>query len=309
MTVSHIEPKGLLFDIQRMSLQDGPGVRTSLFFKGCPLHCQWCHNPESYTMSRQLRYQASQCVGCGACESACPHHAHCFAPLHKIARERCELCGKCVEVCCYHALSIIGRQYTVGELLNAVEGDRPYFERKDEQGRRGGLTLTGGEPMAQFAFIRQFVREVREMNLCMETSGFAPTEQYVELLPYIDLFLWDWKASDPEKHKRLCGQDNRLIQTNLEALYRLGANIVLRLPLIPGVNDDLEHLSTVAAWLRVHPNIQEVQIMAYHRMGVDKMPRLGMEAQEVDQPAASEEQKMAWLSFFYEKGLPFVTIG
>lgn len=303
------EHMGVLFDIQRMSIQDGPGIRTSLFFKGCPLRCAWCHNPESYERGSQLRFLAARCVSCGACRDVCPSGVHQFAPAHRLARERCTVCGRCVDVCCYDALSVVGREYGVEELLSVVEGDRPYFERRDALGRRGGLTLTGGEPMAQFPFVRELVSRVRDMDICMETSGYAPLEQYEQLLPYIHMFLWDWKASDPDKHRRLCGKDNRLIRDNLDALYEMGAQIVLRLPLIPGVNDDLEHLLAVAAWLRKHPNVREAQIMAYHHMGVDKTAQLGMQKQPVDQPAADAAKKAEWLSIFHREGASCVTLG
>lgn len=311
MIVSPTEPQGILFDIQRMSLQDGPGIRTSLFLKGCPLRCKWCHNPESYTAGLQLMYHATRCVGCGACMRACEKGVHSFAPEHTLNRTNCVACGKCVDVCCYDALSIVGKTYTVQQVLNAVVGDRPYFERRDEHGLCGGITLTGGEPMAQFTFAKAIAQAVKAngISVCMETCGFAPFDHYLEMLPYIDRFLWDWKASDPQKHLQLCGQDNRLIQENLEQLYRHGADIVIRLPMIPDVNDDTAHLNSVADWLKSHPRVREAQIMAYHRMGVDKTRQLGMALPAVDQPAADEARKQSWLRFFHEAGLTFVTIG
>lgn len=309
MTVSLTEPQGIVFDIQRLSLNDGPGIRTSIFFKGCPLRCQWCHNPESYIQGSQLMFHPSRCVGCGACETACPNGVHAFLPQHVLKRSQCTVCGKCVDVCCYDALSVVGHTYRCDELIRQIEGDRPYYQHRDSDGKCGGITLTGGEPMMQFPFILELAKRIQDVSVCMETSGFAPLENYRQIAPYIDLFLWDWKVSDPQKHLQLCGQSNALIQSNLEAMYHAGAEIVLRLPLIPGVNDEESHLQAVAEWLQSHPRVRKAQIMAYHRLGVDKAEQLGMPRQPVDQATTERTTKEAWLSYFHKQGLEFVAIG
>lgn len=300
----------ILFDVQHMCLQDGPGVRTGLFFKGCPLRCQWCHNPESYEMGVQLLFNASRCVGCGECAAACPNGAQISnGKGRRIDRERCAACGLCVERCCYNALSLVGRRYTVDELWAEVEGDRPYFGKADAEGDSGGVTLTGGEPMLQFPFVKAFLERRGDTHVCMETSGFAPTEHYLAILPMVDLFLMDYKATNPETHRRLCGQDNFLIRKNLDMLCEAGARLVLRLPLIPGVNDDREHMEGIAALLSRYPAILRGEIMAYHRMGVGKNGQLGMEPALVDQPNASDGQKREWLDALHGLGAKRVVIG
>ncbi len=314
MTALPTEPQGVLFDIQRLSLQDGPGVRTSLFFKGCPLRCIWCHNPESYAMGVQLQYSARLCVGCGACEAACKKGVHTFAEkdgtlVHGVDHEKCLGCGDCLKVCCYNALKLLGSRYTVAELLLLVNGDKPYFLRRDAKGQTGGITLTGGEPMMQFPFVKAFLQQKGDLHVCMETCGYAPTEHYRQILQMVDLFLFDYKSADPVLHRELCGQDNRLILENLEFLYENGANIILRLPLIPGINDGDEHLKAVASLLKTHPNIEHGEIMAYHRLGVGKTPRLGMKHMPVDLPNATGAQKEAWLERFRELGAFNVILG
>lgn len=314
MTVSPTDIKGVLFDIQRLSLQDGPGVRTSLFFKGCPLRCAWCHNPESYTMGVQLQYSVNLCVGCGACEAACTKGVHTFTEkdgriVHGVDYEKCDGRGDCIKVCCYNALKLLGSRYTVAELLALVEGDKPYFQRRDAKGQTGGITLTGGEPMLQFPFIKAFLQQKGDLHVCMETCGYAPTEHYRQILPMVDLFLFDYKTTDPGLHRDLCGQDNQLILENLEFLYQNGAKIILRLPLIPGVNDGDEHLKAIAVLLTTHPGIDHGEIMAYHRLGVGKTQRLGMKHMPVDLPNATQAQKEAWLTKFRELGALNVILG
>ena len=314
MTVPHTEPQGILFDIQRLSLQDGPGIRTSLFFKGCPLRCVWCHNPESYTMGMQLQYSQRLCTLCGACEAVCKQGVQSFQCkdgllAHGVDYDKCVGCGECLKVCCYDALKLLGTRYTVSELWKLAEGDKPYFERPDALGQTGGVTLTGGEPMMQFPFIKAFLQQKGDLHVCMETCGYAPTEHYREIMPMVDLFLFDYKVSDPVRHRELCGQDNLLILDNLEFLYQHGAKIILRLPLIPGVNDDDVHLQSVAAFLKTHPNISHGEIMAYHRLGVNKTQMLGMKGMQVDLPNATQKQKEAWLTRLHDLGATNVVLG
>ena len=314
MTARPTELEAVIFDIQRFSLQDGPGIRTSVFFKGCPLRCAWCHNPESHLHQTQLQYTESLCVGCGACGRACKRGVHTFRDngsvvAHLVAYDKCNGCGDCIKVCCYDALKLLGSRYTLTGLLQLLEGDRPYFAKQDARGSTGGVTLTGGEPMMQFSFVKAFLQNKGDLHICMETCGYAPTEQYREILPLTDLFLFDYKASDPGLHKALCGQDNKLIMENLEYLYTHGARIILRLPLIPGVNDDEEHLSAAAGFLKTHPNIQWAEVMAYHRLGVGKTRQLGMKAMPVDLPNASKAQKEAWIQKLRSLGAGNVILG
>lgn len=314
MTAPRTEPQGILFDIQRLSLQDGPGIRTSLFFKGCPLRCAWCHNPESFIQGVQLQYSERLCVGCMACAAVCKQGVHTFAEKdgmskHCVDHEKCNGCGECLKVCCYDALKLLGTRYTVTELLKLIDGDRPYFNRPDALNHTGGITLTGGEPMMQFPFVKAFLLEKGDLHVCMETCGFAPTEHFNEILPLVDLFLFDYKASDPILHRELCGQDNLLILQNLEFLYEHGAKIILRLPLIPGVNDDEDHLKTVAVLLKTHPGIDHGEIMAYHRLGVGKTNLFGMKGMKVDLPNATQQQKEGWLLRLRELGAYNVILG
>jgi glycyl-radical enzyme activating protein len=314
MTGRPTEPEAVLFDIQRFSLQDGPGIRTSVFFKGCPLRCAWCHNPESLGQAVQLHYNDRLCTGCGACARVCKQGVHSFSGTdgrlsHLVDYDKCNGCGDCIKVCCYDALRLLGSRYTVAGLLQLLAGDRPYFEKRDAQGNTGGITLTGGEPMMQFDFVKAFLQNKGSLHVCVETCGFAPTRHYEEILPLTDLFLFDFKAADPARHKALCGQDNRLIMRNLEFLYANGANIILRLPLVPGVNDDDGHLRAAAGFLKTHPNIRLAEIMPYHRLGVTKTSQLGMKDMPVDLPNATQAQKEAWVARLQELGAHNVVLG
>jgi pyruvate formate lyase activating enzyme len=286
--------KALVFDIQRLSLDDGPGIRTSVFFKGCPLRCLWCHNPEGLEARPELLYRARACVGCGACVKACAAGVHSFAleegrRVHLVNHAACSLNAACLEVCCYDALEIAGRRYSVDELLAEIEGDRAWFGSTG-----GGITLTGGEPMMQAGFIEELIARAEGIGICMETSGFAPTADFLKVMGGIELFLFDYKATDPRKHRELCGIDNELILANLGELCARGAKVELRLPLVPGVNDDDEHFEGIARILREHPSIERAKVMPYHNMGSSKAEELGRVG--YDAPSATGAQVEAWIA-------------
>jgi pyruvate formate lyase activating enzyme len=259
------------------------------------MRCRWCHNPESWERAPVLAYTAQLCRLCGRCAPACPTGAHRFeaAPgggtLHRLNRAACDNCGKCVEACPYGALELCGKEYSVGELLAALEQDRPYFGI----GEGGGVTLSGGEPMANPDFVRAFLERKGDLHVCVETGGYASAADFERTAPLADLFLFDWKASDPLRHQDLCRADNAPILANLRLLCALGAKVLLRLPLVPGVNDDDHHLRGIAALTEELP-LAGAQIMAYHRLGAVKEERFGLEGSTLDLPNADESAVARW---------------
>ncbi len=227
--------KGVLLDLQRTSFHDGPGIRTAVFLKGCPLRCLWCHNPKSQSREKEISFRADACVLCGKCVVTCPQGAHTIVGgVHRFDRSRCDRCGKCAEECLYEALKVAGVERTVEEVLAEVLRDRSYY---DQSG--GGLTITGGEPMLQekFTFALLKAAKAEGIHTCLDTSGWASRRAYERMLPFVDAFLYDYKATDPETHRRLTGVSNDRILDNLDFLYHRNARILLRCPLIPGVND------------------------------------------------------------------------
>lgn len=287
------EKKLTVFDIQRFSVNDGSGVRTLIFFKGCPLRCRWCHNPESLCRERELMYFAARCTGCRACEKVCPNEVHSFkGGIHRVDHSKCRKCGSCLSVCCYNALSVIGREYTIKELLEKVQVDRPYF------GTTGGVTLSGGEPMYQGENVILLAEAFYHagINVCMETCGFAKTELYEKIAPYIDCFLYDYKATPGNEYKRLTGVDSNLIIENLSRLDELGKKIILRCPMIPGYNDTKIHLEMIAKLSWKYLRIEYVEILPYHSIGEAKREQLGKERNMSGLLGASAEQKEKWIS-------------
>lgn len=287
-----IGTKGTIFDIQRLCLHDGPGIRTVVFFKGCPLRCIWCHNPESLSKQKDFIFRAHKCAGCRVCEKVCEYGVHRFiGNSHIVNFEKCVKCGKCIEVCCYEALSILGSEKTVQEIIDLIKTDIPYYS--DD----GGVTFSGGEPMFQPEFAIALAAAVKNegINLCIETCGFAHSGHYEKIAPYVDLFLFDYKATDDDIHKKLTSVSNGLILKNLELLDSLNKRIILRCPLVPGINDSTSHFEGIARIAKTYKMICKVEIIPYHKLGETKRIQMGQPETLPDVSQASEALKQEWL--------------
>jgi glycyl-radical enzyme activating protein len=285
---------GIVLDILRGSLHDGPGIRTTVFLKGCPMHCRWCHNPESVLPEPEVALYSEKCTLCGACVEACPNGAHNISEdRHYFDRSKCNKSGKCVEACVYGALKMAGREMKDIDVLELILGDKAFYR---ESG--GGVTLSGGEPMFQFGFTRSLLKRSRKegIHTCLDTSGLAPTEHFREVLPYVDLFLYDIKATDPAVHKEVTGTSNDLVWTNFKYLYREKASIELRCPLIPGFNDQGTHLQELREIRVKYTDLQALTIMPYHNAGRSKYDRYGYSDPFPGHNSAGEEIIASWNS-------------
>ena len=284
---------GWIFDIQRTSLHDGPGIRTTVFFKGCPLHCAWCHNPESRSYRPQMAFNREKCADCFACVEACQHGAQqALNGVHSMDHTLCQACGACLAACPNDALKMIGEPWSVAQIMAEVGRDRAFYAHSG-----GGVTLSGGEPMAQLDFALAILRSCRAngIHTCVETSGFAPRWKFQSILPWVDLFLLDYKLTDADAHIQWTGVTNDLILDNLDYLYAQGGAILLRCPLIPGVNDTPDHLAGIAAISQAYPHLQGIELMAYHNLGRDKSARLGTAYPLEGIPTTGESTQQAWL--------------
>lgn len=266
--------KGMVFDIQRFSIHDGPGIRTTVFLKGCPLSCLWCHNPESQKKTMELSFTAEKCIFCGKCIDVCPVKAHeNVSGKHIFHREKCILCGKCAEVCYAKAIEAVGKEMSVSEIIGIVLKDKPFYENSG-----GGMTVSGGEPLAQPSFTYELLSEAKKNSLhtCLDTSGFASAETCMKMLPVTDLFLYDIKATDEAVHKKLTGVSFAPIIANLRMLDKAGASTILRCPLVPGLNDDTAHLLEIGRIASSLANVRMITIHPYHPLGRSKSERMGM---------------------------------
>ena len=265
--------QGIVFNIQKFCINDGPGIRTNVFLKGCPLKCLWCHNPESQKVEEEISYIAHKCIGCGRCVMVCPEHAHSFVDgVHIFDRSKCKACGKCAEECVAEALEKVGKPMTVEEVLEEVMKDKAFYDTSG-----GGMTVSGGEPTLQFDFVYALLKEAkaRGLHTCIETCGFTSKEKIGKLAEVVDIFLYDWKVTDTEKHRACTGGTNTIIRENLLHVDSLGAASILRCPIIPTVNDTEDHFAGIAALADSLDHIQGVEIEPYHSLGNDKLERIG----------------------------------
>jgi pyruvate formate lyase activating enzyme len=275
---------GIVYDIQGFSLQDGPGIRTTIFLKGCPLRCPWCHSPESQQFYQQLSWISAKCIGvakCGKCLEACSKKA--ISPgkmvqaskyiqqIH-IDRTLCNNCGDCAAACVYKSLYICGTEYTTEELIKRASKDLPFYEQSG-----GGVTISGGEPLSQPQFVLHLLKGLKRCGIhtALDTTGYAKYEVLKPALPYIDLFLYDLKHMDSEQHRIVTGAPNELILKNAQKIAKAGGKIQIRIPVIPNFNDSENNIRQTAAFCRsLGDAVTVIQLLPYHNLGVMKYQRL-----------------------------------
>ena len=290
-------PKGCVFNVQRYSTTDGPGIRTTVFFKGCNLRCVWCHNPESYSPKPELEFNRDLCIGCERCVEVCPRHVHAAGGGQAAHRENCVACGRCVDQCYAGALTLAGTMMDEDQIMREILTDVPYYRQSG-----GGVTFSGGECMLQIDALEAVLRLCREagVHTAVDTAGNVPWAAFERILPYTDLFLYDMKAYDPDVHKRLTGVDNRRILENLDRLFEAGADVWVRVPCVPGANDG--ELGHIAQWLEGKP-VRRVDLLAYHRLGGGKRALLGIKG-GVDFDVPDAQVMDRYLQPFLICGLP-----
>lgn len=269
-----LELEGTIFDIQRFSLHDGPGIRTLVFMKGCPLRCEWCSNPESQNPRPELMFFEEKCIRCGACLEVCPD-PDALRARRPLVSEECRACGKCVDVCYAEARRLVGRTVTVEDVLKVIRRDVVFYEQS-----HGGVTVGGGEPLLQGRFVAALLRHCKAEGLHtgIETCGFAPWETFREVLEHVDLLQMDLKHLDSRKHRERTGVGNERILENARRASRLVGQMVVRLPLIPGFNSDAETLHALGAFVRDElAGVIRIDVLPYHSTGQSKSVRLGRE--------------------------------
>lgn len=281
--------EGIVFDIQRCSMNDGPGIRTTVFLKGCPLSCKWCHNPESHSAHPQLSFREENCSLCGKCAQIC-NKCHHISNRHFIDFFACNACGRCVSECHTNALKIIGKSISANEVIEIIKKDIKYYRTTG-----GGLTVSGGEPFMQPDFLSELLHSAKQLGIhtCVETCGYTLTERILDIAPLVDIFLFDYKATSPTNHKFYTGVDNTLILKNFQALYNQNQDIILRCPIIPGYNDTQEHFTGIANIEKQYPNLLGIEIMPYHNLGKDKAHAIGQKY-DIECATVDQSTKTHW---------------
>lgn len=288
----------LVSDIQRFSVHDGPGIRTTVFFKGCPLRCLWCQNPETLKYQNELVFSAERCIACGDCAKACPNQAIRFENGPIINWTVCKSCFSCCQVCPGRALEPAGKEYSAEELAEEVLKDREFYFPE------GGVTLSGGEPFSQAGFLIEFLAILRreKIHITAESSGYFNWEALEQVLSMVDLLLFDLKALDDKLHQALTGKDNKLILKNLVKLLELKIPHQIRMPLVPGMNDADDEIKRIAKFL-LGLGEKEIWLLPYHRLGEGKLKKLNTELKPLGLKSYSEQEFRAKAEIFANQGL------
>ena len=277
---------GIILNTKRFEIHDGPGMRTTLFLKGCPLRCKWCHNPESYKMAAELAFYEHKCINCGICTSVCPQGAHTVKDgVHTFDRDKCIACGKCVTVCPKEALLLFGKEVSPSEILPALLEDKVFFDES-----HGGVTISGGEPLMQHEFAAELLKLLKEngVSTALDTCLYASRESLDEVMPYVDIFLIDIKAIDSDVHKACTGVSNEIILDNLRYIDSLGKAYEIRIPYVPGKNDG--EIEKIAEFICTLKNADRVKLLAYHDLSRTKYSALGMDYTMGEQKVPSKDE-------------------
>lgn len=307
-----IERKARIFNIQKYNMYDGDGIRTLVFFQGCPLRCKWCANPEGLEKKYRVMLKSNLCVNCGACVSACPVGIHTISNKtlkHEVNRDiDCIGCGKCKEACLKSAISIVGEEKTISELLKIVEEDRTFYEMSG-----GGVTLGGGEVLMQPEAATSLLMACKQegINTAIETCGYTKLETILKVAEFVDLFLFDIKNINSDRHYELTGVRNERILENLQELLKKKYNVKIRMPLLKGINDSQDEIGKTMEFLlpyKDYKNFKGIDLLPYHKMGVNKYNQLGMEYPIKDDPSLKNEDLDRIESWIKKYDLPVKVI-
>ena len=295
---------GTVFNVMHYALHDGPGIRAVVFLKGCPLACRWCHNPESQNVGPELMITAERCIGCGDCLTVCPTGAAVLVDGVPGATDACTACGRCVDVCLAGARTIAGRTMTVADVMSELVRDRVFFE---ESG--GGVTFSGGEPLMHAAFLKSLIDACRDegISTAVESCGMSDLAPLLAVGDKVDLFLYDVKLMDTARHSEATSVGNETILANLAALAEVHAHVIIRFPVIPGVNDDKDNVDLMVAMMR-QLGLCEIDLLPYHRIGTDKYKRLGRSYELAELQPPSAEMMEGIRRVFAEAGIE-ATVG
>jgi len=273
--------KGVIFNIQRYSINDGPGIRTIVFFKGCPMRCAWCENPESIAFKPQIAFHKKKCIDCGSCQAACPKTAIDIERENRFDWEKCDNCGTCVENCFAEALEMIGREMTVYEIMDEIKRDDAFYEKSG-----GGVTISGGEATSQFEFLQILLKSLKAAgyHVVLETNGLIEWKKLEKIAPNIDVFYFDIKGIDTDHHRQNTNVDNAVIMKNADKLLQNNYQVVFRIPIIPGMNDASEDIRVLDTFLG-NIGAKEIHLLPYHRYGEDKIESIQSKQKYLEIPS------------------------